>query len=100
MRYEDRHPLNKGYYWELATGRILYVPGPQMGDRRKHYVRIHPFFIVPLGPLFGLLYVIWLPLVAIIFVGSLIVGKVRRGVRAGGGAISPEVGAGQEHRER
>lgn len=97
MRYEDRQPLKAGYYLELATGKMVFIPNLTMGDRRKRYIRIPAPLILPLGPILGFFYVIFLPLITIYVVATIIARRLARTARAGGKAIGLMVAARREH---
>ncbi len=87
MRYEDRQPLKAGYYWEMATGTIVHVRSPQMGDRRKRYLRIPVFLFIPLAPVLGLFYITALPLVGLVMLIAIVAKRLARGIRSGARAI-------------
>lgn len=97
MRYGDRQPLKPGYYWELSTGNIVRVPSLQMGDRRKRYLRVPALLVLLLGPLLGLLYVIWMPLAGFAVLVALLLRRLARSIRAVGKAVSVVVAAGRQH---
>ncbi|MDO8490441.1 MAG: hypothetical protein Q7T04_00315 [Dehalococcoidia bacterium] len=100
MRHGDRQPLKAGYYWELSTGNIIFIPHRLMGDRRKRYLRIPAPLVVVLGPVLGLLYIVWLPLVGVVTLTGLGFQRLGQAFRAGGKALFLIATTRKEHDKR
>lgn len=60
----------KGTYWDISSGeRIRLEKKTRLpGDENTTFARMHPAFLLVVGPLLGLLYAIFLPLVGLVMV--------------------------------
>lgn len=59
--------MDKGLYWSPIDSRRVDVPGDGRlpGDGNAHYLKISPVGLIAIAPLFGMMYVIFLPLFGI-----------------------------------
>ena len=59
--------VERGFYWSPIDGRRVDVrkDGRLPGDKNAHYLRISPLVLLAIAPLFGMMYVIFLPLFGI-----------------------------------
>ncbi len=59
--------VEKGLYWSPIDGRRVDVgaDGKLTGDDNAHYLRISPVVLLAVAPLFGMMYVVFLPLFGI-----------------------------------
>ena len=62
--------VSKGTYWNISNGERIHLDkeGILPGDSSESYLRFHPAFLLVVGPLMGLVYAIFLPLIAILMV--------------------------------
>ncbi|GAB4387711.1 MAG: hypothetical protein Kow0025_02810 [Thermodesulfovibrionales bacterium] len=67
MSRHGGNKVEKGTYWDLGNGQRvdLEKEGVLPGDRKTIYAKIPPGLMLILGPVLGLLYVIFLPFIAI-----------------------------------
>lgn len=65
LRYHGGEQVRKGSYWDRKTGEVIHV-GPEgsrlPGGADVRYWKMSEAAMVVLGPLLGLLYVVFLPL--------------------------------------
>lgn len=66
-KHSGGHKVEKGTYWDLGNGRRVDIDeeGVLPGDSKTIYAKIPPGLMLVLGPLVGLLYVVFLPFIAI-----------------------------------
>ena len=77
--------VRKGNYWNFSTGERIHLEkgGILPGDASVTYLKFHPAMFLIVGPLLGLAYVIFLPVIGIAMVIWIIGGKVFGGVLQG-----------------
>ncbi len=79
--------VRKGSYWNVEDGErvVMESPGILPGDSSTEYLRFHPIFMIVVGPVLGLAYAIFLPLIGILMVlgvaGEAVFGAAYRGMR-------------------
>lgn len=59
--------VERGLYWNPMDGRRINMleDGILPGDEGKNYMKMSPFGLLVIAPLFGMMYVIFLPLLGI-----------------------------------
>lgn len=70
--YRSGERINPGIYWSLASGEFFQSSAPDTmlpGSGNQRYIRLPGPLVLLMGPLFGLGYVIFLPLVGIVGLG-------------------------------
>lgn len=74
--------VGQGTFWNIVTGQRVDIEGRGVlpGDQRTRYLKMSSVLFLAMGPVIGLLYVITLPFIGIVTVGTLIIGKVMQGV--------------------
>ncbi len=82
LKYSGGHKVGKGTYWDLSNGGRIDIPneGVLPGDKNSTYTRFPPSVMLLLGPILGLLYVIFLPFIAIAMMISLLAEKIFKGM--------------------
>ncbi len=80
LKYKGGHKAGKGTYWNLSTGNRIDIADESAlpGDNKSTYIRFPPSVMLLLGPILGLVYVIFLPIIAIATVIILGGGKLLR----------------------
>jgi hypothetical protein len=74
--YKGGNTGEKGLYWDPVDGQRVDMPhgGILPGDDSKTYLKISPLGLLAIAPLFGMMYVMFLPLFGIgIFIVSWLV---------------------------
>jgi len=81
-KYHGGNRVKKGTYWNLANGDRVDIADEDVlpGDSKASYTRFPPSLMLLLGPVFGLVYVIALPFIAIATLIMLIGKKLFRGL--------------------
>jgi len=81
-KYHGGNRVKKGTYWNLANGDRVDIADEDIlpGDSKAGYTRFPPSLMLLLGPVFGLVYVIALPFIAIATLIMLIGKKLLRGL--------------------
>ncbi len=92
-RYSGNQVVGKGIYLSLRRRDFVTVEGesdllPGAGDER--YVKIPPIAMIVLGPIMGLMYVIFLPFISFAMVLGLMAQKVLLGLRLVGESLARE----------
>lgn len=82
-RYRGGDKVAQGIYWNLRTGEFFQSQGAALPDGDdQRYIRVPAPFVLVAGPLIGLGYVIFLPLVGIVglltYLGNWLARLVRR----------------------
>jgi hypothetical protein len=69
---------SKGNYWNLTNGErvIMRSEGQLPGDGSVTYYRINPIIILAAGPVLGLLYAAFLPLIGLFIAGKVLMAKM------------------------
>ncbi|MBF0505951.1 MAG: hypothetical protein HQL09_03855 [Nitrospirae bacterium] len=67
VMYKGGTLVGKGLYWSPIDGRRVDVQEDRRlpGDENAHYLRISPLGLIAIAPLFGMMYVVFLPLFGI-----------------------------------
>ncbi len=79
--------VRKGSYWNFSTGERIHLEkgGILPGDASVTYLKFHPAMLLIVGPLLGLAYVIFLPVIAVAMVvwiiGERLLGGALQGIR-------------------
>ena len=84
--HTDEHLKEPGYYWNLSNGEIVTVPkggAILAGEYENRYLRIPGLLVLVLAPLLGILYILFLPLIAIVAVTVELVKWLMRTLKAG-----------------
>ena len=70
--------VGKGTYWDVSNGERIRMerPGRLPGDDSRGYLRFHPLALLVVGPILGLVYAIFMPLVAILMVFWVLGGRI------------------------
>ena len=78
LRHRGGETGSKGNYWNLTNGQrvILRDEGQLPGDSSVTYYRINPVIILAAGPVIGLLYAAFLPLIGLVITGKVLVTKM------------------------
>ncbi len=74
-RYLGGERISPGIYWSLKSGEFFQSPTQGVvlpGGAERHYIRVSSILVLVVGPLMGLGYVIFLPMVGIVGVLSLL----------------------------
>jgi hypothetical protein len=81
LKYRGGQKVGKGTYWDLSGGRRIDVATEEVlpGDDKSVFSRFPAGVMLLLGPILGLLYVIFLPFMAIAMMITLIGRKVLMG---------------------
>lgn len=83
-RYHGEEVVKRGIYLSLKRSDLVTIEnerGLLPGESNDSYVRIPPLVMIVLGPLMGLIYVIFLPFISFAMVVGLMANKVWLGVR-------------------
>jgi len=82
LKYRGGESVGKGTYWNLSSGRRTDVANEDMlpGDKKSTFIRVPSSLMMILGPILGLLYVIFLPFVAIAIMATLLGKKIMEGI--------------------
>ncbi len=83
-RYCGGEKVPQGFYWNRATGEFFQssAPGTVLpGGSDKQYIRVPAPLVLMVGPLLGLGYVIFLPLVGIVVLLAFVMRQLARLVR-------------------
>lgn len=74
--------MEKGTYWDMESGQRVDLETEDVlpGDSKTVYTKIPPVLMLLLGPVIGLLYVIFLPFIAIATVAALAGRKILGGL--------------------
>lgn len=82
FKYKGSERVGKGTYWNLLSGRRTDVSdkGILPGDKKSTFIRVPSGLMLIVGPILGLLYVIFLPFVAIAIMVTLLVKKMAEGI--------------------
>lgn len=82
LKYSGGERVGKGTYWNLSSGRRTDVPNEDIlpGDKKSTFLRVPSGLMLILGPILGLLYVIFLPFVAIVIMVTLLGKKIAEGI--------------------
>lgn len=78
LRHRGGETGSKGNYWNLTNGQrvILRSEGQLPGDSSVTYYRINPVIILAAGPVLGLLYAAFLPLIGLVIAGKVLAKKM------------------------
>lgn len=78
LRYRGGEKVIKGTYWNPVTGERIEMEheGVLPGESSTIYLRMPAPFVLIIGPVLGLLYAIFLPLITILMVVGVIAMKV------------------------
>lgn len=74
--------VQQGTFWNIANGQRVDIDteGVLPGDRNTRYLRLPSGALLALGPVVGFLYVVMLPFIGIVTIGSLVVDRTARGI--------------------
>ncbi len=77
LKYKGGDRVGRGTYWSLSDGCRVDVLHEDVlpGDSRATFVRLPPLVMLLAGPFLGLLYVIFMPFIAIATVAAVAAGK-------------------------
>lgn len=91
-RYRGRQWVKGGTYWNLVDGELITITekgGLLPGEEQAFYIRAPLGAVMVLGPLAGLAYIIFLPLIGIVMVVNFLAHKTWEGMQAlGRGTVS------------
>lgn len=67
MRCRGGQKVHKGDYWNFATGERVHVDEETVlpGESRVKYIKMHPAGVLLAGPVLGIVYAVFLPLLGI-----------------------------------
>ena len=76
--------VGKGFYWNFMTGQSVRLerPGVLPAEQRKSFLRLPLPLLLMGGPVLGLLFVMFLPVMAIAMVTTAPIQALRRRARA------------------
>ena len=82
LNYRGGHTVGKGTYWNLARGERVDIAeqGLLPGDSTTRYARMSTVAVLLAGPVFGLLYAVFLPFIGIAMTLILIARKLSEGL--------------------
>ncbi len=82
FRHAGGQVVGSGTYWDFMTGTRVDIEkeGRLPGENGTKYIKAPSGAILLLGPLVGLVYVIFLPVIGVATAVTLIVWKILRGV--------------------
>lgn len=74
--------VGDGSYWNFSTGDRVYIDGTGVlpGDGKQVYYKLPPAVVLVLGPVLGLAYAVFLPLIGIAMLVAVLAEKIFGGV--------------------
>ena len=91
LKHRGAEKARKGTYWNFSTGERIHLTGEGVlpGSKETTYYKLSPLTILLLGPIFGLVYAVFMPFIGIAMVAKVVGQKVFSGIaRVVGNAIS------------
>jgi hypothetical protein len=78
MLHKGGHTVEAGTYWDTHTGERIEIEAPQVlpGDEHRIYIKAKSGLVLLAGPLLGLVFAMFLPLIGI----AMTMGQVGRKV--------------------
>ena len=78
MKYRGGDKVTKGEYWNFETGERIHVDAESIlpGESKVKYIKTHPMVVVLAGPVLGIVYAVFLPLLGITMLLSIVMKKV------------------------
>jgi hypothetical protein len=76
--YHSGETVPHGAYWNISSGELVHQDGASgvLDGDSMSYLKVHPIALLLLGPIFGLAFVMFLPVIGFIMVASAIVSKL------------------------
>jgi hypothetical protein len=80
--YLGGNMAGRGTYWDVSTGHRIDIAGEGVlpGENKTRYVKASSVVMLLFGPIIGLAYVVFLPIMGIVTVTAMIVQKVFGGM--------------------
>jgi len=82
FRHRGGENVRGGTYWNLSSGNRIDIKdeGKLPGNDKSIFIRFPPIVMLLLGPILGLLYVVFLPFMAIVMMVAVVGKKILSGM--------------------